>query len=127
MNIKKIISAFLVSVMIFSFLSIDSFSFSDENRERTFNQIYDERQNFRQNDDLIFGLITLFGNQKEDLKQYKLNQIKTGDSFISIISYPLYAILTTFAAFGVISAYVIAALIRFLNVKFFNLISINQD
>lgn len=70
MNIKKIISAFLVSVMIFSFLSIDSFSFSDENRERTFNQIYDERQNFRQNDDLIFGLITQFGNQKEDLKQY---------------------------------------------------------
>ena len=112
--------------MIFSSLSIDSFSFSDENREQTINQVYDERQDFVQNDDLIFNLITQFGNQKGDLKQYKLNQIKTGDSFISIISYPLYAILTTFAAFGVISAYVFAALIRYLNVKLFDLLNINQ-
>lgn len=126
MRIKKLFSVFLVSVMIFSSLSIDSFSFSDENREQTINQVYDERQNFVQNDDLIFNLITQYGNQKGDLKQYKLNQIKTGDSFISIISYPLYAILTTFAAFGVISAYVFAALIRYLNVKLFDLLNINQ-
>ncbi len=126
MRIKKLFSVFLVSVMIFSSFSIDSFPFSDENREQTINQVCDERQNFVQNDDLFFNLITQFGNQKGDLKQYKLNQIKTGDSFISIISYPLYAILTTFAAFGVISAYVFAALIRYLNVKLFDLLNINQ-
>ena len=134
---KKIISIILAFIMVMGCLPI---AFADGTSRAIVDSgecgltendivswtVYDERQNFVQNDDLIFNLITQFGNQKGDLKQYKLNQIKTGDSFISIISYPLHAILTTFAAFGVISAYVFAALIRYLNVKLFDLLNINQ-
>ena len=127
---KKIISIILAMIIVVGCMSVAFAEESDNNAiaiaAEHIETNYDERQNFVQNDDLIFNLITQFGNQKCDLKQYKLNQIKTGDSFISIISYPLYAILTTFAAFGVISAYVFAALIRYLNVKLFDLLNINQ-